>query len=143
MVDELVREQEQVSLRFHPTLLYVEFPHLNASCDDTDLEPIGEDAERILQWLRITKGVREILQLRVPAASPRIESEDVVRKALCGISVAVLDWRVLDLSVAVISSSDSKNVEELYLYGSGNLGVLQQWSGQEGVTMLPNVSIAS
>ena len=143
MVDGLVQENQEFDLRFHPTLVYVEFPHVNGSLDETGPTSVGQDAARILQWLRTTKCVKGILRLCVPESSPRSESEDVICKALCGISVDVLDWRVLDLSLDVIFCNDSKNLEELYLYGSGNLGVLQQWSGPEGVTILPNVSIAS
>lgn len=142
MVDRLVQDNPKVDLRFHPTLVYVEFPHVNASLDNTEPEAIGQDAAKILQWLQKTKSVKEILRLCVPSSSPRSEREDVIRKGLLGISVDVLDWRVLDLSLDVILCNASKNLEELYLYGSGNLGVLQQWCGPEGVTMLPNVSIA-
>lgn len=116
------------------------FPYLDASYQSSGPTAIGTEAEKILQWLRTKKNVTEIIELRVPGSTPRAESEEVIAKALSGISVDILDWRVLDLSIDIIIESRAKNVEELHLYSSGNWGVLQQWSGVEGVTLLPQVS---
>lgn len=138
-VDCLVQEQQLFDVRFHPTLLYVQFPYLNASYQSNGPTAIGAEAVKILQWLRTKKGVTEIIELRVPGSTPRAENEEVITKALCGISVDILDWRVLDLSIDIISSSCAKDVQELHLYSSGNWGVLQQWSGVEGVTLLLQV----
>ena len=82
----------------------------------------------------------EIIRLRVPGSSPRAETEQVIGSALEGISVDILDWQVLDLSIDIILRGKTKDVQELHLYSSGNWGVLQQWSGVEGVTLLPKVS---
>jgi hypothetical protein len=139
-VDGLVQERQPFKVQFHPTLLYVQFPYLNASYHNSGQKTVGQEAEKILQWLRMKKGVTEIIRLRVPASTPCTESEEVIENALGGISVDVLDWQVLDLSIDIILMTDTKYVEELHLYSSGNWGVLQQWSGVEGVTLLPNVS---
>lgn len=139
-VDCLLQEQQPFDIRFHPTLLYVHFPYLDASYQSSGPTAIGTEAEKMLQWLRTKKSVTEIIELRVPGSTPRAESEEVIAKALSGISVDILDWRVLDLSIDIIIESRAKNVEELHLYSSGNWGVLQQWSGIEGVTLLPQVS---
>ena len=117
----------------------MQFPYLNASYQSSEPTAIGPEAEKILQWLRTKKSVTEIIELRVPGSTPRAESEEVIAKALCGITVDILDWRVLDLSIDIILRSQAKDVEELHLYSSGNFGVLQQWSGIEGVTLLPKV----
>ncbi len=138
-VDGLVRERQLFEVRFHPTLLYVEFPYLNASYFSDGPKTIGQEAAKILQWLRKKKNVTEIVRLRVPGSIPRAESEEFVEKALSGISVHVLDWRVLDLSIDILLNCDAKCVEVLSLYSSGNWGVLQQWSGAEGVALLPKV----
>ena len=137
-VDGLVQEQ-LFEVRFYPILLYVQFPFLDASYHPSGPKAVGQGAERILQWLRDKKGITEIIELHVPGSTPRAESEEVIEKALYGISVDLLDWQVLDLSVDIILKSGAKNVEELHLYSSGNWGVLQQWSSIEGVTLLPNV----
>lgn len=94
----------------------------------------------ILQWLRTKKGVSEIMELYVPGSAPRMESDEVIERALEGISVDHLDWTVLDLSIETILNGSAKDVEELHLYSSGNWGVLQQWSGIEGVTRLLKAS---
>ena len=141
MVNRLVQEEPLPNLSFHKTLAYVAFPCLDTSDPSSYPESVGPDAERVLQWLKVSKGVSEIIRLVVPGSAPRAESEEVIGKALQGISVVSLDWRVLDLSIDTIFNSESKNVEELSLYSSGNWGVLKQWSGPEGVTILPNVSM--
>ena len=141
MVDGLVQKDRLQNLGFHTTLADVVFPFLDSSHPSSCPESVGPDAERVLQWLTVTKGVSEILRLIVPGSAPRTEREDVIRNAIRGISVVSLDWRVLDLSIDFILNSKSKNVETLSLYSRGNWGVLQQWSGTEGVTLLPNVSI--
>ena len=77
----------------------------------------------------------------VPGSAPRAESENVIPEAISGLSIVSLDWRVLDLSIDIIFQSESKGLEELHLYSSGNRGVLDQWSGPEGVILLPKVSM--
>ena len=139
-VDGLVQEQQLFNMKFYPTLLYVQFPFLNSKAHGGGPKIVGQQAERILQWLRFQKGVSEIVKLRVPGSYPRAESEEVIGKALDGFSVDLLDWEVLDLSIDIILKSSTRNVEELCLYSSGNWGVLQQWSGTEGVTLLPKVT---
>ena len=141
MVDGLIQKGRLPNLSFHKTMAYVTFPFLDSSHPDSCPESVGSDAERVLQWLRDTKGVSKIIRLIVPGSTPRAESEDVIRDAIRGISVVSFDWRVLDLSIDIIIGSASKNVEDLCLYSSGNWGVLQQWSGTEGVRLLPNVSM--
>ena len=137
MVDGLIQKGRLPNLSFHKTMAYVVFPCLDSSRPDPCPDLVGPDAGRVLQWLRNTENVSEIIQLIVPGSSP----DDVIRDAIRGISVVSLDWRVLDLSIDIIISNESKNVEDLYLYSSGNWGVLQQWSGKEGVTLLPKVSM--
>lgn len=104
----------------------MQFPFLDASYHPSGPRAVGQGTERILQWLREKKGVTEIIELHVPGSTPRTESEEVIEKALYGISVDLLDWQVLDLSVDIVLKSGAKNVEELHLYSSGNWGVFQQ-----------------
>ena len=139
-MDGLLDGQQPFDIRFHPTLLYVQFPSLSTPYHLNRPISVGRGAERILQWLRRKKKVSEIIQLRVPGSTPRAETEEVIQDALEGISVDVLDWQVLDLSIDMIYESRTRDVQELHLYSSGNWGVLQQWSGVEGVTLLPKVS---
>jgi hypothetical protein len=138
-VEGLVRNQLHFEIRFHPTLLYVQFPCLTEQAL-TAQRTIGQEAEHILKWLRNNKSVTEVIRLCVPAPEPCTERDEVIEQALEGISVDNLDWQVLDLSIDVLLKSGARNVEILHLYSSGNWGVLQQWSGVEGVTLLPNVS---
>ena len=123
--------------------MYVEFPSPSTSYHLSGPITVGREAERILQWLRRKKKVSEIIRLRVPGSTPRAETEEVIESALEGISVDVLDWRVLDLSIDIILRGRTRDVQELHLYSSGNWGVLQQWSGVEGVTLLQKVRKSS
>ena len=63
---------------------------------------IGQEAEKILQWLRTKKCVSEIMELYVPGSVPCMESDEVIEKALQGISVDHLDWTVLNLSIETV-----------------------------------------
>ena len=128
-------------IRFFPTLFYVQFPYLNPSFYERP-PAIGEEVEKVLQWLKDKKGVTEVIELRVPGSDPRAESEEPIQRALSGLSIDELDWGVLDLSIDILLRGATKNIKRLHLYSSGNWGVLQQWSGAEGVALLHRVSIS-
>lgn len=133
-VEKLIKE-ELPCVRFYPRLLYVQFPH-----NEEEPSTFSLQVQRVLQWLKAKKEVREIVRLHVPGSAPRAGNEEVIRNALDSICVDTLDWQVLDLSIDVILDGKTKGVRELHLYSSGNMGVLKQWSGEEGVTLLENVS---
>ena len=117
----------------------MEFPYLSPSYPNDWPTVIGPEVQKVLKWLSGHKGVTKIFRLRVPGSTPRTESEEFVGKALRKISVIQLDWGVLDLSIDILLGCGAKDVEVLHLYSSGNRGVLQQWSGDEGVKLLKKV----
>ena len=76
----------------------------------------------IFEWLR-RKGVKKIFEVRVEDIVPFPHSDQAILDALRGLDVEVWKWKRLDISSELIAQA-GKNVKEIYLYSSGNNGVL-------------------
>jgi hypothetical protein len=72
-----------------------------------------------LQRLRLVKGVRRILRLRVLDSRNRPHSEEMIEGAIQALEREKLDWRRLDLSTRTVKDA-AKSVHTLHLYASGS-----------------------
>ncbi|ODA83001.1 hypothetical protein RJ55_01510 [Drechmeria coniospora] len=116
------------------TLRYARFPDLGLESqkgEDPDVDLLQENDEvfQILDWLRDTHMVQEIIQIQVLDRMYKPHDEARIGGYLDKFHVAILDWKCLDfaLSVDVITPNTRKNLRELYLYWSGKRAVMSHW----------------
>lgn len=120
----------KLEIDFYNTLIYIEFPDLQASA----LNSKRDEAITILEWLN-EKGVHNILSLNVPDSlqNPHRES-DIVKTLQKFESVEFLNWRIQDMSLDTLKRI--KGLKSLRLYSSGNRDVLKFWTSDEGLVNL-------
>lgn len=121
------------NVEFEKILKYVQLPVLPLSaCHGKP--PVN----LVLDWLYEYKGVRRIFEVRVDDLQNEPHSEEDIEKSLRRFRVTNLDWRRTDLSVYAIHRA-APQVKQLHLYSSGNLGTLDHWLGQNGLSRLKKV----
>ncbi len=134
--------------RYEQTLKYVELPPLDRMPEPQYMYkrnahlPAGpEEAFKLLHWLYTKKGVRKIIRLVVPDRLVNPHDERLMAYYVRLFQVEVLDWRVLDLSIAIFKDRlsdlldpDSRKdpvppacLEELSLYSSGKRSAIYHW----------------
>ncbi|KAL1640281.1 hypothetical protein SLS58_007097 [Diplodia intermedia] len=131
---------------FEDTLQYVELPRLELEKpDDVPAKFRGRVAPKdgkgrndypfIFDWLQ-KKGVDRILKLYVDDSEEPSHSEETIENALEKFRIVQLwDWKKFDLSSETILKA-AKDVEEVWLYWSGNNAVLRSWSEPDGLNAL-------
>lgn len=140
------RENEGL-LSYEPTIKYARFPALDLHPDDKDsfgIPPREEHTEvfDILEWLRNTKKVQCIIELKVPDRLVNPHNELKIAKCLKKFHVEVLDWRFLDLSLSVFPDKVRSRIRGIHLYSSGKRSAINHWlsnDGREGLRSLQNV----
>jgi hypothetical protein len=131
--------------------------------------PASRTISRLLDWLHDVKGVKSIVELKIPDDHAWPLSEPLVlRKLLKKFAVRRVDWRKLDLDLSALTvthypisplnrssietgapkvkeseaASDAsflENLREIRLYSSGNWGVLYHWASSDGLKKFPKV----
>lgn len=133
-------------LRYEETLRYAAFPQLDMSPEErecyksgTHLEHMHEEVFKILDWLAKNK-VKRIIKLKIPDRLINPHDDEEMAKQLEKFKVEILEWKVLDLSISAFGKETKTRIRGLYLYSSGNLGVIEHWFGPSGIPSLKNVS---
>ncbi|KAL7956926.1 hypothetical protein V8C34DRAFT_195669 [Trichoderma compactum] len=146
-VRSLINHQDNPSLlSYEHTLKYAEFPNLDAKVDEKEI--FGENVHyehaevfSILDWLRDVKDVHEIIELTVPDRLVNPHNEVKIGNYVKSFKVQILNWRFLDLSIAILPDEESKDrITELHLYASGKRAAISHWTSEKGILQLPNLT---
>lgn len=128
---------------FHPYLKVVSIPNLDKVRSQPCAAQIsnlrGIEVLCILDWLRLVKGVRKILTLRVLDSRYQPHSEQTIERAICRLGVEELDWKRQDVSARMVRKA-AKSAHTLHLYASGAWTPLYHWIGEQGVTVTVSFS---
>ncbi|KAK4244138.1 hypothetical protein C7999DRAFT_35493 [Corynascus novoguineensis] len=141
------RENEGL-LSYEPIIEYARFPPLDLHPDDKDnfgMPPREEHTEvfDILKWLRRTKKVSSIIELKVPDMLVNPHNELTIARYVKKFGVEILDWRFLDLSLSVFPKEVKSKIRGIHLYSSGKRAAISHWLGNddgEGLRSLRNLS---
>ncbi|KAJ6006189.1 hypothetical protein N7451_004133 [Penicillium sp. IBT 35674x] len=142
-VKSLVNHRESAHLiSYEPTIKYVAFPPLDERVDDRETfgMPVVADHKEvfdILYWLRQSKGVRKVFELKVPDRLVNPHDESKIAMYVERLGVEVLDWRFLDLSLSVFSDKAKSKIQELHLYASGKRAPIDHWFSSQGLGSFP------
>ncbi|KAK1243121.1 hypothetical protein MKX07_003749 [Trichoderma sp. CBMAI-0711] len=157
-VDSLIQHSENENLlSYEETLRYVEFPALDIKVDDKETFPENAylpsqhtEVFDTLKWLQEQKGVRQIVELKVPDRLINPHDEKRIAEYVAKFEVECLDWRCLDLPISVFGSHKPENstdltivndkIKELHLYSSGRRAVIDHWLGSNGIPTLTKAS---
>lgn len=129
-----------LEIKFEPTLRYVQFPNLDlvAPISESPLYyPPRDEVPTVLAWLRM-KGVTEIVELKVDDSLTHPHTEEMIEESIRNFKIQKLDWQRLDIAIKSIKDY-APNLQSLHLYGSGNWGVIEHWTGSEGVVGLTSL----
>lgn len=144
-------------IRFERILQHVDLPNLKISGGDDLLNTTTLDSDsssnivslgsrldfvKIFNWLRRVGGVRKVLEANVEDDEIEPHCDEAIEIALQGLDIETLNWKRLDLCSDVLKNA-VKDVNELFLYSSGNNDVLRSWSAEDGLARLQKVIMAS
>ena len=129
-------------LQFEKVLKSVDFPDLNSPTAIGLVDDIRKDhreIEVILDWLYEKKGVREIINLKVPDRLYSPHQASIVRRFVKQFKVENLDWRRLDLHLTQydddwnpLPPDWAASLKRLSLYSSGDSSVHDHWLSELG-----------
>ncbi|OIW33085.1 hypothetical protein CONLIGDRAFT_162519 [Coniochaeta ligniaria NRRL 30616] len=123
-------------------LRHVKLP-ANKSNEPAALEARQEALRNFFALLKGKKhGVKNIVHLQVDESVDRPCPDTLIESALGGIMIDTLDWKKTDLCASVVVQA-VPHVRSLYLYCSGNRGVLRSWAAADGLSSLSDVSFFS
>ncbi|OIW33083.1 hypothetical protein CONLIGDRAFT_162383 [Coniochaeta ligniaria NRRL 30616] len=124
---------------FQPYLKFVSFPDLDVIRGHQCAEPIrdifGQEGLVIIKWLRMVKGVRKVMKLKVLDSRHEPHKEEVIEECIRNLQVEELDWRRTDLSIETVKDA-SPGVQRLHLYSSGDWAPLLHWVSADGLNRL-------
>jgi hypothetical protein len=107
--------------------------------DGTSRHTVEGQREASLIFNHLRKmNVERVFEVNVPDCLIHPHTNEAIINCLRGLHVKHLTWRKMDLSVATIMEA-APEVEELYLYSSGNMDVLSHWASYEGLYHLLKV----
>lgn len=133
---------ELADLHFEGLLRSVKLP-ANKSSEPAGLEARQEALRNFFALLKGKKhGVKHIVHLQVDESVGRPCPDTLIESALSGIMIDILDWKKTDMCASVVIQAVPR-VRSLYLYCSGNRGVLRSWSAADGLPLLGGVSLFS
>lgn len=131
-------------LSYEKTIKYASFPVLDLYVDNE--EPFGRGPYKehrevfdILDWLQNVKGVKSVLELKVPDRLLNPHNELMIAEYVHNLGVEVLDWRFLDMSLSVFSPEVKRRIRTLCLYASGKWAAIAHWLSKDGLESFPNV----
>ncbi|KID96017.1 Peptidase S8/S53, subtilisin/kexin/sedolisin, partial [Metarhizium majus ARSEF 297] len=132
-------------LSYEKTIKYASFPVLDLYVDNE--EPFGRGPYKehrevfdILDWLQNVKGVKSVLELKVPDRLLNPHNELMIAEYVHNLGVEVLDWRFLDMSLSVFSPEVKRRIRTLCLYASGKWAAIAHWLSKDGLESFPNLS---
>jgi len=156
-MDYLHGLQERLNLKFDTILAYVDLPKAaptlvsstravtavklegNARVASSNSSGKGLDLYKcVFKWLW-GNGVRRILEVRVYDLGETPHKDQVIEEMLRPFNVEKWNWKKLDICSETILRA-APDVEEIFLYSSGNNAVLRSWSCKHGLAQLKNVS---
>ncbi|KAL5087759.1 hypothetical protein Trisim1_007415 [Trichoderma cf. simile WF8] len=146
-VDEFVytlinhRESSDL-LSYEQTIKYARFPSLEDNIDNQQLlsGSISKDHKEVfdvLDWLKDQKKVTSIVELKVPDRMFKPHNELRIADYVQSFEVESLDWRFLDLSLAIFNGEVRNRIKELHLYASGKRVAIDHWLSSEGIQRFP------
>ncbi|KAL6790270.1 hypothetical protein GGI42DRAFT_358914 [Trichoderma sp. SZMC 28013] len=159
--DSNLYSENETLLSYEETIHYAEFPALDLKGDDkqtfvdnTYLTVQHTEVFDPLTWLRDQKGVKRIVELKVPDRLINAHEETCIAEFVESFEVEHLDWRCLDLSLSVLGSSvtgsSSSNadermindkIKELHLYSRGRTAAIDYWLEDDGIPILAKESV--
>jgi hypothetical protein len=124
---------------FQPYLKFVSFPDLDVIRGHQCAEPIrdifGKEVLVVIKWLRMVKGVKKVMKLKVLDSRHEPHKEEVIEECIRDLQVEELDWRRTDLSIETVRDA-SPGVQRLHLYSSGDWAPLLHWVSADGLNRL-------
>ncbi|KAI0593784.1 hypothetical protein F4775DRAFT_596851 [Biscogniauxia sp. FL1348] len=144
-VKSLINHREnETLLSYEPTIKYARFPvmDLHPAEKKSFGEVVYEDCREVfdvLDWLKKTKNVNSVIELKVPDRLVNPHNERHIAKYVKEFSVEILDWRFIDLSLSVFDKDKVKpKIRGLHLYASGKWAVISHWFSSEGLESFAN-----
>jgi len=122
-----------LEIKFQSVLKYVDLPSFSRIEDWR-----GDEPRLFLQWLSEYHHVKKVFEVKLDDFPANALGEEAIAMAIKPLKIETLNWRRLDLSVPTILDA-APGVSQLYLYSSGNRGILDHWCGDGGVCQLTNV----
>jgi hypothetical protein len=124
---------------FESTLRYVDIPVPDLPGGIGNVHLVGLVTERtettsILRWLRDSKHVVGIYELRVRDSLFLPHNEEVISNCLKGLDVEVLDWMRVDMSIKPLLET-CPHLKQLTVY-AGGWAALSYWTSAECYTDL-------
>jgi hypothetical protein len=131
------------AVKFEKVLRYADFPDLNyyLPCSPDEFRADHEEVKQVLRWLKLEKGVEEIVKIKVDDRLHTPHEDGAVEYCVKQFKISVLNWRKLDLCLADLDPDQT--LRTLHLYSSGNKAVITNWlskTDRGGVVRLENVS---
>lgn len=140
----ITHHENETLLKYEPTIKYARFPPMDLHPQDREIfgEPVQRDHREVfdvLGWLRKVKGVKSVIELKVPDRLVNPHNEVRIAKVVKDFGVEVLDWRFLDLSLSVFADVRSQ-IRGLHLYASGKRAVISHWMSEKGLESLTKLA---
>jgi hypothetical protein len=133
------------NVTFEKTIVYVDIPVPDLPPSRAGTQPTLRRTEvhKVLRWLQRDKDVVGIYELSVRDSCYLPHDETIIRKcfSLTAFDIEVLNWRRLDLPLAVLCQPDQeekllcRNLKVLYLY-AGGWPSLAYWTSESSVAFL-------
>ncbi|KAE9376015.1 subtilisin-like protein [Stipitochalara longipes BDJ] len=89
----------------------------------------------VIKWLRLVKGVKKIIRLKVFDSRYEPHKEEVIEEAIKDVDVEELNWRRLDLSIRTVQAA-AANVKTPRLYSGGDWASICHWMSENGINRL-------
>ncbi|KAI1454169.1 peptidase S8/S53 domain-containing protein [Annulohypoxylon moriforme] len=95
-----------------------------------------DEAFQVLDWLKKSKNVKKIISLTVPDRLVNPHDELKIAEKVDLFKVEVLNWRLLDMCISIMTEEAKNRLTELHLYSSGKRAVISHWLSKEGIGSL-------
>jgi hypothetical protein len=132
---------------FEPVLRYASFPSLDKHFGITKTYEYEEPEEifKVLNWLRDTKKVQKIIELKVLDRPDDSHDEEGIAEQAEKFEVEILNWRLLDFDIRTLTASSKlqSSLREFHLYFSGRRSTKRQWLSLEGLKSLDQNSFTA
>lgn len=152
LLDVKIIKESYNFLKFSKTLQYVALPALQRSTpqspgkenwkDEGENQVIERSSPspylEVFKWLR-TRGVERVMEIIIEDDLDDPTTDAEIQSTLKDLCTEIWNWRKYDISADTIVQA-APHARELYLYTTGKKAVLREWSDEEGLHKLKNVS---